>query len=182
MQEMDEAESLGQMLRQARENKGMSVEDVADQLNVDPAKIKLIESDDYDLEVLDAVFMRGYIRSYARLVELAEDDVGDRFDELGLVSSKRKPRQKHKIKIKEISSRDKPVRLITNFVIIVLIILILIWWYSHYVANTSSEAQPSVISAIAPQETPDTNAQTQSIPENKKKWVNPDDNISATKK
>lgn len=169
-----EEESLGQMLRDARESKGMSVEDVADQLHVRPATIKLIELDDYDLEGSDAAFIRGYIRSYARLVELSEDDAGDLFDELGLVSSRRKPQLKRKIKVKEISSKDKPVRLITNFVIIILIILVLIWWYSHYVANTNNEVQPSVISATSPETSLNTDVQTQSIPANKKKWINPD--------
>jgi cytoskeleton protein RodZ len=160
MPEMEEEVSLGQMLRDARESKGMSIEDVADQLHIELAKIKMIEMDEYDLEAPDAVFMRGYIRSYARLVGLSEDQAGDLFQELGVVSSKKKQQESRKIKIKEISSKDRPVRLITNFVIIILIILVLIWWYSHYVANTSNVTQPSAISEISAQPAVSTDAQT----------------------
>jgi len=177
MQEMDEEVSLGRMLREARESRGMSIEDVADQLHVSSATINMIEQDECDLEATDAAFTRGYIRSYARLVELSEDEIGDLFGELSLVSSRKKPRLKRKIKIKEISSKDKPVRLITNFVIIILIILVLIWWYSHYVANTNNEAQPSVISATSPETTLNTDVQTQATPVSKKTvngWTNPD--------
>jgi cytoskeleton protein RodZ len=164
MPEVDEEESLGQMLREARESKGMSIDDVADQLNIELAKIKMIEQDEYDLEAPDAVFIRGYIRSYARLVGLSEDQAGDLFQELGVVSSKKKQQESRKIKIKEISSKDKPVRLITNFVIIILIILVLIWWYSHYVANTSNGMQPSAISEISAQPAVNTNVQTPAAP------------------
>jgi cytoskeleton protein RodZ len=126
----------------------MSVEGVANELYISKSIIKLIESDEYDLNAPDAVFMRGYIRSYARLVGLSEDEVGAAFRSLGVVTDVKNVSEHKKIKIREVSLKDKPIRLITNFVIIVLVILVLIWWYSHYIAN--NKVQPPVISAEQP--------------------------------
>jgi cytoskeleton protein RodZ len=66
--------SAGQQLRQARENSGISIDDAAHALHLDRDVIFAIEADDY--AALGApVFIRGYLRSYAKLLELKEDEV-----------------------------------------------------------------------------------------------------------
>ncbi|MGD9108144.1 MAG: helix-turn-helix domain-containing protein [Gammaproteobacteria bacterium] len=188
MQNMDEEVSLGRLLREARESKGMSIETVANELHVSTSIIRMIESDEYDLSAKDSVFMRGYIRLYARLVNLSEDEVGDVFRSLGLVAEVRKIPKREAIKIKQVSFKDKPVKLITNFVIIILVILLLIWWYSHFVANNSKAAQSPVVVTEQPASSSQTSVSTPQpkVQENKpvknnavtneaNSWHNPDE-------
>ncbi len=64
----------GQRLREARESAGMSPREMADRLNWLPAHVAAIEEDRYD-QLKGAAFIRGYLRAYARAVELDEDEM-----------------------------------------------------------------------------------------------------------
>ena len=64
----------GQQLRAARELLGVSPREVADVLNLPLRVITALEADDYD-GMSPTVFTRGYLRSYARLLELNADDL-----------------------------------------------------------------------------------------------------------
>jgi len=62
---------LGKALRQGRESKNFSVSRVADGLHLRPSIVTAIEDENYELLPGD-LFLKGYIRSYARLVSLDE--------------------------------------------------------------------------------------------------------------
>lgn len=68
------AVSAGQVLREARERQGLSVQDAADGLNLKPRVIQAIEEDRYDL-LPPRTFVKGYLRAYAKLVGVKEYDV-----------------------------------------------------------------------------------------------------------
>ncbi len=70
----------GQRLRRARELRGMTQEQAGTELNLSLRFIEAIESDNYDV-LPGAVFARGYMRSYARLLHLDENDVVAKFDQ-----------------------------------------------------------------------------------------------------
>ena len=59
----------GAVLAAARVAQGMSLEDVARQLKLSVAQIRAIEADDY-AKLPSPVFVRGFIRTYARTVKL----------------------------------------------------------------------------------------------------------------
>jgi len=61
--------SVGKTLREAREKLGMSVNDVANRIKFAPRQIESLEDDDY-AHLPEAAFVRGFVRSYARLLEL----------------------------------------------------------------------------------------------------------------
>src|SRR3970040_2387988 len=61
--------SLGAVLRDAREHLGLSVADVANQIKFAPRQIEAIEADDYQ-HLPEAAFLRGLIRSYAKILQL----------------------------------------------------------------------------------------------------------------
>jgi cytoskeleton protein RodZ len=64
-----QAINVGKTLREARERLGMSVADVANRIKFAPRQIEWLEEDDY-VHLPEAAFVRGFVRSYARLVEL----------------------------------------------------------------------------------------------------------------
>ncbi len=61
--------NVGQMLREAREQQGLSVNDVANRIKFAPKQIEWLEADDF-VKLPEAAFVRGFVRSYARLLNL----------------------------------------------------------------------------------------------------------------
>lgn len=61
--------SVGQSLREAREQFGLSINDVANRIKFAPKQIEWLEADDF-IRLPEATFVRGFIRSYARLLNL----------------------------------------------------------------------------------------------------------------
>lgn len=61
--------SLGNMLRAARERLGLSVADVAAQIKFAPRQIEALEADDFG-NLPEAAFLRGFVRSYAKILQL----------------------------------------------------------------------------------------------------------------
>lgn len=80
----DEADYLsfmpGQRLKKARELRGMSVEQVARELNLTPRYVQAMEADSYK-DLPEPAFVRGYMRRYAQLVKLSPDDIAAKFDQ-----------------------------------------------------------------------------------------------------
>lgn len=71
--------SPGSLLKQAREAAGISIEEVMQQLKLTRQTVIAIESDDYSSD-LPATFYRGYLRNYAELLKLDDDDIVENFD------------------------------------------------------------------------------------------------------
>lgn len=71
-------ESVGKYLRQQREAKAMSIEEVARATRVPMSSVERLESDQFD-ELPGEVFVRGFMKSYARAVGLQADDVLARY-------------------------------------------------------------------------------------------------------
>lgn len=68
------ASGLGLALKQGRESKNYTVERVADELHLRPSIVNAIEEESYEL-LPGEIFLKGYIRSYSRLVGLNEDEM-----------------------------------------------------------------------------------------------------------
>ncbi|MFC3625731.1 helix-turn-helix domain-containing protein [Vogesella amnigena] len=63
------AQQVGQQLRSAREARGLSLLDVVDRLKLSPRQLDAIEAGDFD-RLPGATFVRGFVRNYARFLEL----------------------------------------------------------------------------------------------------------------
>jgi cytoskeleton protein RodZ len=60
---------LGRRLTEAREAQGLSIEDVSNRLRLSTRQIRALEEDDFTV-LPEAMITRGFIRNYARLLEL----------------------------------------------------------------------------------------------------------------
>lgn len=65
-------EGPGQRLKLSRQERGLSVAEVADALHLDRSMIEALEADDYD-NLPPATFTKGYFRAYARYLALNEE-------------------------------------------------------------------------------------------------------------
>ncbi len=70
-QDIERAETPGALLRQAREQAGLSIDEMAERLNLLRSFLSALESDDYR-RLPGATFARGYLRNYARALKLDE--------------------------------------------------------------------------------------------------------------
>ncbi len=71
-------ESVGQYLRAAREARKLSLEEISRATRVPVLSVERIEADQFD-ELPGEVFVRGFLKSYARALDLEPDDVLARY-------------------------------------------------------------------------------------------------------
>ncbi len=74
--------TLGSYLRAAREARGLDLRDAAQQTRISIIYLKAIEEEDFS-KLPGEVFVKGFLKNYARFLHLPEDDVMKRYGELG---------------------------------------------------------------------------------------------------
>lgn len=67
-------ESIGKYLKKRREQRAMSVEEVSRATRIPIASLERLENDHFD-DLPGEVFVRGFLRAYARAVSLPVDEV-----------------------------------------------------------------------------------------------------------
>ena len=76
-----EIKSLGDLFKEEREKKGLSLKHVANTIRLRPHIIKALEDEDWDNLPLTA-FTRGFIRSYAQILEIDEKRAIDLYENI----------------------------------------------------------------------------------------------------
>src|SRR3954454_3292403 len=71
-------ESIGQYLRRNREERAMSVEEVSRATRIPVANLERLENDHFD-DLPGEVFVRGFLKAYARALSIPVDDVLARY-------------------------------------------------------------------------------------------------------
>jgi cytoskeletal protein RodZ len=122
---------IGAKLKQMREGMGFSAKDIADKLYITPSTISSIEMGDCDLKAVD-VFTKGYIRSYAKLVGLPEDEIDAEFKRIGLKSADSELTAIQVKRPQQITLKDKRVKTTSYLIAGLIILLFLIWWSVHH--------------------------------------------------
>jgi len=134
----------GKRLRVAREAKGMDVAQAAEQLHLSRAMINALEAEDYE-RLPARVFVRGYYKNYARLVEVPEEIILQEFEDRcpdgdcrgAPPLATRRPRS-------EMHSNHRLVRLITWLVVITMVAMLVVWsqGYFNWAEMTAETEQP----------------------------------------
>lgn len=140
-----EAETLqnkpGPILKEARERLGLEQKDIASQLNLQVDTIDAVEND--AAEKLPApTYVRGYIRSYARMVHLDGDALIKLYESDAAGPPEIIPdiKQHH-----QASSTDKPVKAVTYLITFALALLLLAWLQSHYVVDKNKQITETAV-------------------------------------
>ena len=119
----------GRLLGDARKAKGLSVEDVAEKLNFRIGLVKEIEADEFDRS-LPSTFNRGYLKNYAKLVEIPEEDVLSSFEMLG-VAEKQSTEMQSFSKITEKQAQTRSLMWLSYLILAVLVGSTLVWFYQY---------------------------------------------------
>lgn len=126
--------TTGGRLRQARENMGLSQQVVAERLCLKVSTVRDIEDDQANPNVA-STFLRGYIRSYARLVHLSEEELMPMITkQTPIKTSKVAPIQSFSLsKIRK--KRDGWLMGFTWLILFVVIGLTGAWWWQNHQAQ-----------------------------------------------
>jgi cytoskeleton protein RodZ len=128
----------GQMLHSQREKQKLSIEEIATRIHLDVKIIEAIENDSSE-GMPAAIYVRGYLRSYAKIVGADADEV------IKLYNSDSPPPPPEILpEVKppsQISSNDKPVKAFTYFITLGLVLLLLIWYQSNFVVDNRTDAE-----------------------------------------
>ena len=120
------SDSLGEYLQQAREAKGLTLEEASSKTRILPLYLKALEENNY-ARLPDEVFAKGFVRSYARILGLDEAMVIRKFDESGgQFYAKRAEREFLKQKLQEEERRKRVNRNIVIGAVGVALVILLV--------------------------------------------------------
>jgi cytoskeleton protein RodZ len=137
---------LGERLVAAREAKGLTLEVVANKLRLSAATLQALESNRYE-DLPEPIFVRGYLRAYARLLEIDQKVLVAEYnrlvDTLGpvLTPTTRAHRQTR--------AREPYIRG-TIALFVVAMVLLGSWWYSRLKHDIPAQSQTASSEAEQP--------------------------------
>jgi cytoskeleton protein RodZ len=129
--QLNNSNELGELLIRAREKLSLSQKDIATRLNLKEEYIVALDADDFD-KLPAPTYVRGYIRSYARVVNLNADSLINLYEGIAEAPPEILPDVKPVV---QASSRDKPVKAMTYLVTFTLVFLLIAWWQGQNIVN-----------------------------------------------
>jgi len=130
--QFENSNNLGALLIRAREKLSLSQKDIASRLNLKEDYIVALDANDFD-KLPAPIYVRGYIRSYARVLNLNADSLINLYEGIAEAPPEILPDVKPVV---QASSRDKPVKAVTYLVTLTLVILIIAWWQGQHIVST----------------------------------------------
>ena len=118
----------GERLQAARIQQGLSLDDVADRMHLSLSILKAIEDNNFE-EITAPIFVKGYLRAYARIVSLNEDEMILQY--LDFYSEEDPPINSTSNILPELSVGDARIKWTTYLVILVIGVLLVAWWWNR---------------------------------------------------
>ena len=120
--------SIGEVLRLAREQQGLTLQDVSYALNIKREYLEALEKDEYDA-IPGAVFVKGFLRNYGNFLELdgvaLAREYKENVEERTIMPVKKKKIRKDSTKKKKQRQGKWPE--ITIIAGIIIFLLLIIW-------------------------------------------------------
>lgn len=137
--------NFGEKLKARREEMGISVQDAASRLHLSPSFITMLENEDLFQAKLPPTYLRGYLRSYARLLTMPENELMLILGKLNPSPPLATPAEPLALSTTESLSLPFPLennsyytRIATIVISLALLTSITTWWYLH--ANSASSS------------------------------------------
>ena len=138
-EDIQEQISIGGRLRNARESRELGIPDVAARLHLDSRIVTALEEDNFDV-LPDPIYVRGYLRNYAKLLGIDADELVRDYESGGLEEPEIIPEIKYPT---QTSSSDKPVKAFTYLLTLGLVMLLFAWWQSSFIVNLQTAPRPA---------------------------------------
>ncbi|MEH6470770.1 MAG: RodZ family helix-turn-helix domain-containing protein [Halopseudomonas sp.] len=158
----------GSLLRQAREDQGVSLDEVSDRIKISTVQLDALESGDVE-RLPGLAYSRGYVRTYARLLGLDADALVQDFNALYGEGGQRQVQTINRVK-PQAHLGDPMLRISIIVFVLILIGSSVWWWQTQMVGDTPILSPPSVVepvssesAAVQPQEVVDTELQAESV-------------------
>lgn len=150
VEEIVEEEKIlpGTVLKNKREELGLSQKQVADRLRLKLSLIRDIEENNFATGQV-ATFTRGYLRSYAKVVGLEESIVLGALDDQGTG----KPQTQNMTSFSRKTKRDKHDNRIMNITWVILLVIVgisSIWWWQNQQRDTLSPLHKGAEEVVKP--------------------------------
>jgi cytoskeleton protein RodZ len=126
----------GQILSEARKKAGLTQQDVADKLNFRLSLVDEIESERFDTR-LPETFNRGYLRNYAKLVNVSQEDVIVSYQQLNIAKAQASKLQSFSKGTEKLAESNR-IMWISYFILAILIGSTVVWWMQ----NNNEQDQP----------------------------------------
>lgn len=146
---------IGSRLRRAREDSGRSIQEIAAELPLRPKILEALENDDFE-NLPAPIFVRGYLRTYARQLDISPDPLLEAYERHSFPP----PRLETSTPLSQsIQPSETLFRTLTHVGVAGLIVLVMLWWQSRtpegfdfQVTDTDSaksiDAEPEIRSEI----------------------------------
>lgn len=158
---------LGERLKKARESMHLTQKEAAARLYLNPKIVEIIENEAF-FEGPPMTFMRGYIRSYAKLLNVPENDIKADIANLEFNVAPATPTAPV-LQTNPTYRGDRYIRWITYLIVLVLISLVVLWWSSNakYIetpaAATMVQTPTTTAAPTTPEETPVTTPTAETV-------------------
>lgn len=135
----------GMLLRQARERLKKTPDDIARELHLKVDTVLALENELYD-QLPSLIYVRGYIRAYARYVNFPEEKVLKSFNDLGM---KDKPSDAPRLLPQNRGLQDSSVKWVGYLFFFALAVFLLLWWHNHTINNADGDSVAPVVKNTA---------------------------------
>jgi cytoskeleton protein RodZ len=137
----ESSNSLGATLRQARESRGLTVDEAAQALRLSARIVTALEECAFE-RLPGPTYVRGYLRNYAQFLGLAPQPLVDAYGRLPQATQQ--VDMTAPAPVRQVTSSDMLVRLGTGVVVLVMFGLAALWWTGHDTVKESPKApEPS---------------------------------------
>jgi cytoskeletal protein RodZ len=158
--------TLGEKLRQAREERGITISEVAEQTRISPLYLESIEKDEYKI-LPGGIFNKGFIKSYAKYVGVDENEALQDYAKV-LASTESEPLEEYRKYRPEVLTDDGGSSSMIPTIVFAGIILALmtggILFVVNYIQNQQSEPAANLNAPAANANTGGSNLATSPAP------------------
>jgi cytoskeleton protein RodZ len=132
----------GTLLKNARVEKGLSQEEVASRLNLRLANVQDLEAEHFD-KTISATFIRGYLKAYAKLLEVPVEEVLKAYERINTGSPEPAKLQSFSRKMSMQADDDK-LMLVSYLILGIILALVVVWWFQQSDSDILPEIETSI--------------------------------------
>jgi cytoskeleton protein RodZ len=119
----------GQLLKNARLARHLSLQQIASRLYLKADLLAQLENDHYD-QGISMTFIKGYLKLYARQVDVTEAEILDALDTLNMQKKEPAKLQSFSRRVSHQANDDK-LMLVTYLILAAVVALVVVWWFQQ---------------------------------------------------